>query len=93
MKKLAPIIVVAVSINLIVLPIFNYSNNVPSEDVPHLDNIMSAIWVIGMILGATLAIIHRKILFKKASLIIATIVTLIFCTPFPFILLAVLILN
>lgn len=93
MKKLIPIIVVALLTNLIVLPIFNYSNNVASKEIPHLDNIMSVIWFIGMILGATFAIINRKVLFKKLRLIIATIVTLIFCTPFPFILLAILILN
>jgi len=90
MKKLLPIIIVAVLTNLIVLQIFNYSNNVPAEEVPYWDKVNSVIWAISMLAALIIAIINRKYLFKKAGWITATIVALLFCTPLPFILFVVL---
>ncbi|WP_183576155.1 hypothetical protein HDF18_19975 [Mucilaginibacter sp. X5P1] len=90
MKKLIPIIIIAAVTNLIVKLIFDYSNNAPTGETPHWDHIMDVIWIIGMLAGITIAIINRKYLFKKATMIIATLAALLFCTPFPFILIVVL---
>lgn len=84
MKKLISIAIVAILTNLIVIPLFNYSNNIPSDEVPFWDNIISVVWAAGIITGLTLTIVYRKYLFKKTIVIVATILALLICTPVPF---------
>lgn len=90
MKKVLPIIVIAILTNLIVWQILTYSDGLPSEEIPYWDKVSSIIWGISMLLALITAVINRRYLLKKGVWIMATITALLFCTPFPFILIVVL---
>ena len=85
MKKLLPIIIVAILINLVVTILYNHSNEVPSDEVPYWDNIVSGVWILGMVAAIIISIIKRKELFKNPLIITCTIICLIFCSPFPWV--------
>jgi len=86
MKKLIPLLSVAIIANALIVLIFNYSNGVPSEDVPFYDNIISIIAGVGIITNIVLTIIYRKDLFKKLLAGVCAVILILLTTPLPFIL-------
>lgn len=82
MKRLIPLIIIAVIANIASVQIVKYSDELPSEEIPFWDNVASIGWIVCMIITIVYVIFNRTHLFTR-RLIGWSILILIFCTPIP----------
>jgi hypothetical protein len=98
MKKLKPIPILATTAaiaNALTVMLFFYASGEPGGSGMTMEFTvlwMPAIWLISIIIGLTVAIVYRKMLFMRASLG-WTLLLLFFCTPVPFSVLAAVFLH
>jgi len=88
MKKLTPIFIVALLANLVTFCFYFYAASQPGGSGLSLVFVltMPVLWAITIVIVTVLVIICRKIIFKQDVLKL-TIITLVFCTPIPFLVL------
>ncbi len=86
MKKLVPIIVIAVIANAITFSFYNYAAGEPQGSDLSLAFALTvpAVWIIALITMIIIAIRRRKAIFKKGGRV-RTFFVLLFGTPIPFI--------
>lgn len=82
MKRLIPLLLIAVIANTATIQIVKYSDELPSDKIPFWDNVVSTGWIVCMLVTLVYVIINRKQLFSK-KFIAWSILLLIFCTPVP----------
>jgi uncharacterized membrane protein len=82
--KLNPILIIAIAANALSYILLDYSNGLPAKQMDRVDIVISIMWGLVIILAITFCRYKGQVLFKKPALI-WTIVSFIFCTPVPFI--------
>lgn len=83
--KLLPVLLIAIFANFLSAYLLWYFDNCLSTEYTHIGDIMqNVLWAVSMIGGTTIMILRRKDLFK-GLMTFWTVLIFLFCTPFPFV--------